>query len=58
MAAAIAPCRRHRRGSNAGAASSRITSTPSNAVDQSAVVTSPKSRDGAGPSERSAARSR
>ncbi len=49
---------RHRRGSNVGVASSRITRTPSNAVDQSIVVTFPKSRDGTAPSERSAAWSR
>ena len=48
----------YRLGSKVGAASSRITRTPSKAADQSVVATSPKSRDGTGPSERSAAWSR
>lgn len=47
-----------RRGSNVGATSSRITNTPSNAVDQSVVVTFPKRRDGSEPRERTVARSR
>lgn len=59
VVAALAPeLRRYRRGSNVGAASSRITSTPSNAADQSVVATFPNSRDGTSPSARSLARSR
>ncbi len=59
LAAALAPgARRYLRGSKVGAASSRITSTPSNAADQSVVATFPNSRDGTAPSARSLARSR